>query len=115
MDDDDIASAATRFHEDVPHQFQVSLTMSMETRERLRATQEELNDRVGERLFTTNDVMRIALVGASQYHALATGETDELTDELESVDEEQLQALTGVVRSVLDDDGAIDRVDGETT
>lgn len=107
--DDDIASAATRFHEDVPHQFQVSLTMSMETRERLRATQEELNDRVGERLFTTNDVMRIALLGASQYHALATGETDEL----ESVDEEQLQVLTGVVRSVLDDDGAIDRVDEE--
>ncbi|GEM_PF-5082531 len=111
MDDDEIASAATRFHEDVPHQFQVSLTMSVQTRDRLRAIQDALNDRVGERLFTTDDVMRIALFGASQYHVLAT----EATADLEDVDEAHLQALTAVVRSALDDEELLDPSDDDST
>ncbi|TYL36910.1 hypothetical protein CV102_19305 [Natronococcus pandeyae] len=104
MDDDEIASAATRFHEDVPHQFQVSLTMSMQTRERLRAIRDELNDSVGERLFTTNDVMRLALLGADRYHALASGEVQDL----ERVDEEQLLPLTAPIREVLEAENLLD-------
>ncbi|MFC4542978.1 hypothetical protein ACFO5R_13705 [Halosolutus amylolyticus] len=104
MNDDDIASAASRFHEDVPHQFQVSLTMSIQTRDRLRAIQDALNDSVGERVFTTNDVMRIALLGASRYHALATGERQEL----ESLDEDQLLPLTAPVREALEGEDLLD-------
>ena len=98
MDDEELASAAARFHEDVPHQFQVSLTMSVETRDRLRAIQDELNDSVGERLFTTNDAVRIALHGAARYHELATGDLEEL----ESIDEELLCPLTAPVHATLD-------------
>ncbi len=104
MTDDEIATAAERFHEDVSHQFQVSLTMSMETRERLRAIQDELNDCIGERTVNTNDVMRIALLGAARYHALATGDLEDL----EAVDEEQLVPLTAPVRDVLDEEGSFD-------
>jgi len=104
MTDDEIATAAERFHEDVSHQFQVSLTMSMETRERLRAIQDELNDCIGERTVNTNDVMRIALLGAARYHALATGDLENL----EAIDEERLVPLTAPVRDVLDEEGAFD-------
>lgn len=107
MTDDETATAAERFHEDVSHQFQVSLTMSMETRERLRAIQDELNDCIGERTITTNDVMRIALLGAARYHALATGDLGDLGD-LEAVDEERLIPLTAPVRDVLEEEGAFD-------
>lgn len=48
MVDDKFASVAEHFHEDVDHEFQVSLTMSLETRERLWAIQDELNDSAGE-------------------------------------------------------------------
>ncbi|WP_265108731.1 hypothetical protein [Halosolutus halophilus] len=111
MTDDEIAAAATRFHEDVPHQFQVSLTMSIQTRDRLRAIQDELNDSVGERVFTTNDVMRIALLGADRYHALATGEIQEL----EPVDEEQLLPLTAPVREVLDGEDLLDPAERDSS
>ncbi|WP_323173528.1 hypothetical protein [Natrialba sp. PRR66] len=104
MDDDEIASAAARFHEDVPHRFQVSLTMSIQTRERLRAIQDELNETVGEQLFTTNDVMRIALFGADRYHALASGQVQEL----EAIDEDQLLPLTAPIREVLKTENLFD-------
>lgn len=97
MDDDELAAAAARFHEDVPHQFQVSLTMSIETRDHLRAIQEELNEAAGERTFTTDDAMRLVLLGAARYHALATGELEEL----EPVDEELLRPLTATVYDAL--------------
>ena len=104
MTADELATAADRFHEDVPHEFQVSLTMSMETRERLRAIRKRLNDDVGERVFTTNDVMRIALLGAARYNELAAEEDREL----DSVDEEQLLPLTEPVREVLEDEDVFD-------
>ncbi|MFC4246859.1 hypothetical protein ACFOZ7_07580 [Natribaculum luteum] len=100
MTDEEIASAAAQFHEDVPHQFQVSLTMSMETRERLRAVKEELDQAIGERVVTTNDVMSVALLAAARYHAVATGDVPEL----ETIDEEYLLPLTSVVRQVLEDE-----------
>lgn len=102
MNDDDIATAAARFHEDVSHQFQVSLTMSIETRDHLRAIQDALNEAAGERVFTTNDAMRIALLGAARYHALATGELEDL----EAVDEELLRPLTAPVHETLDGEDA---------
>ncbi|WP_222914503.1 hypothetical protein [Natrinema sp. SYSU A 869] len=104
MTDDEIATAAERFHEDVSHQFQVSLTMSMETRERLRAIQDELNDCLEEQTVNTNDVMRIALLSAARYHALATGDLGDL----EAIDEERLVPLTAPVRDVLDEEGVFD-------
>lgn len=99
MVDDEFAPVAEQFHEDVAHEFQVSLTMSIETRERLRSIQDELNERAGERLFTTNDVMRIALAGAARYHELASGDLRELED----VDEDRLLPLTDPVREVCDE------------
>lgn len=96
----DVGAAANRFHEDVPHRFQVSLTMSMDTRDVLGEIRDELNDEAGARTLTTDDVMRLALVGAARYHALATGDVTE-TD---AVDDEQLVPLTAAIRRALDDD-----------
>jgi hypothetical protein len=84
MSENELESAAREFHEDIPHQFQVSLTMSMETRDQLRRIREELNEAAGERVFTTDDAIRLALVSGSRYHAVATGdraatETDSIT------------------------------------
>ncbi|PSP97103.1 hypothetical protein BRC94_10785 [Halobacteriales archaeon QS_5_70_17] len=39
-----LAGAATEFHEEVPHEYQVSISMGMETRERLSAIRDELGD-----------------------------------------------------------------------
>ncbi|MDG5821219.1 hypothetical protein [Natronococcus sp. A-GB7] len=110
MDDEEIAAAATRFHEDVPHRFQVSLTMSVQTRDRLRDIRDDLNERVGEQLFTTDDVVRIALLGADRYHALAASEDREL----EPVDSEQLLPLTASVHESVDAERLLDPFDRDS-
>lgn len=99
-DQPDIGEAVARFHEDVPHQFQVSLTMSMETRDSVSAVRDALNDAAGEQVLTTNDVIRLALVAAARYHAFATGEAVEP----DAVDREQLVPLTAAIRRTFEDD-----------
>jgi hypothetical protein len=107
--DDEIADAVARFHEDVPHQFQVSLTMSIDTRDDVRAVRDGLNEAVEGRPLTTNDVMRLAMLGAARYHELATGERTELDD----LDREQLVPLTGALRrAVATDDRDGSQPDG---
>lgn len=96
----EIATAAARFGDDVPQQFQVSLSMSIETRDRLGAIRNELNDAAGENVLTTNDAMRIALIAAARYHALATGDLAEV----EEIDEGELIPLTSVIRRTLGND-----------
>ena len=96
----EIGEAAEQFHEDVPHQFQVSLSMSLHTRNVLDAIQDELNEAAGERICTTNDAMQVALVAAGRYHELATSDEPSLDD----VDREQLIPLTGAIRTVLEED-----------
>lgn len=66
-----VARRARAFHDDVPHDFQVSLSMSVHTRELLRTVRDDLNERAGEPILTTNDVVQLALVGAARYHELA--------------------------------------------
>lgn len=99
-DESEIAAAVAAFQRDVPHQFQVSLSMAIETRDCLSEIRDELNDAAGERLFDTNDAMRVALIAAARYHALATGDLAEP----EPIDTEQLVPLASVVRRVLEDD-----------
>ncbi len=96
-DNSDVAAAATRFHEDIPHRFQVSLTMSMDTRDSLRAVRDAINEECDDRVFTTDDVIRLALQGTADYHALASGEQP---------DEEAVRPLAAVVGEVLDADEA---------
>ena len=95
-DNSDVAAAATRFHEEIPHRFQVSLTMSMETRDSLRAVRDAVNDRCDERVFTTDDVVQLALQGAARYHAAAS---DDARDD-------QLRPLTAIVQEVVEEDDA---------
>jgi len=73
-DNSDVADAASRFHDDIPHRFQVSLTMSMDTRDSLRAVRDAINDHCEEEVFTTDDVIRLALQGTADYHELASGD-----------------------------------------
>lgn len=96
----DVLDAIARFHEDVPHRFQVSLTMSIDVRDDITAIREELNDIAGGREVTTNDVMRLALIAAARYHSVAT---DEDTD-IEAVDRDQLVPLTAAISHVIDDE-----------
>lgn len=105
--DSEVTAALSRFHEDVPHRFQVSLTMSMQSRELLGTIRDELNETAGEQVATTNDVLQIALLAATRYHALAAEEVGgaDSTDEVESVGQtdDDLLPLAGVVRSVVED------------
>ncbi|QLG64197.1 hypothetical protein [Halorarum salinum] len=104
----DVVDAMARFHEDVPHRFQVSLTMSIDTRDDVSAVRDELNDVAGSRVVTTDDVMRLALLAAGRYHSLAT----KGSGDLEAIDRDQLVPLTGVLSSVVDDEHAPDLPDG---
>jgi hypothetical protein len=103
-----LQDAITAVHEDVPHRFQVSLTMSMDVRDDIRAIRDELKDAAGDQDVTTNDVMRLALLTASQYHAQATGEPINPGP----LDEGQLRGLAGVIDSALNSDDAA--AEGET-
>lgn len=88
--DSDVAAAATSFHEDIPHRFQVSLTMSMQTRDSLRAVRDAVNDACDERVFTLDDVVHLALEAATEYDAsVADGEID---------DAAALRPLTAILR-----------------
>lgn len=105
----DVASAASLFHEDIPHRFQVSLTMSMQTRDELRAVRDAVTEADDDQAFTTDDVVRFALRSAARYHAFATGELSEPTD----LDDDQYLPLAAAIRDTLDevdgDDAAADR------
>ena len=95
MSTDELETAAREFHEEIPHRFQVSLTMSMETRDRLREVREELNDAAGERVFTTDDAIRLALLSGARYHEVATGDRDASATD-------SLTTLAGALRRVVD-------------
>ncbi|AZH24541.1 hypothetical protein [Haloplanus aerogenes] len=95
MSTDELETAAREFHEEIPHRFQVSLTMSMETRDRLREVREELNDAAGERVFTTDDAIRLALLSGARYHEVATGDRD-------ASETDSLTTLAGALRRVVD-------------
>jgi len=100
VDESEIAAAAEAFHEDVSHEFQVSLSMSLKTRNDLDAVQDEVNEILDERLFTTNDAMRVALIAATRYHEFATGEKSDL----DAIDEDQLIPLTSAIRTVVEEE-----------
>jgi hypothetical protein len=103
--DSDVADAATRFHEDIPHRFQVSLTMSMETRDRLRTVRDRINEACGEKVFTLDDVVHLALEATAAYEG-----ADDSTTDLDADAAERLRPLTAVIGAVLDADG--EGVDG---
>ncbi|WP_251344164.1 hypothetical protein [Haloplanus halophilus] len=92
MDDrDDAARTVRQFHEETPHAVSVSVTLSTHTREVLSAVRDDLNDRAGEPILDTNDVVRLALEGAARYH-------DRAPD-----DGSDVHALTAAVRDAVDD------------
>lgn len=99
--DSDVADAATRFHEDIPHRFQVSLTMSMETRDRLRTVRDRINEACGEKVFTLDDVVHLALEATAAYE----GVVDASATDPDAAEVEQLRPLTAVIGAVLDADG----------
>jgi hypothetical protein len=66
--DADVAQHARAFHDEIPHEFQVSLSMSVHTRELLRTIRDDLNDQAGEPVLNTNDVVQLALLGAARYY-----------------------------------------------
>ncbi len=93
----DLRETIAAVHEDVPHRFQVSLTMSMDVRDDIRAIRDELKDAGGEQDVTTNDVMRLTLLAASQYHAEASGEPIDTGP----LSEDQLQSLSSLIDRAL--------------
>jgi len=100
--DTDVARAASRFHEEVPHRFQVSLTMSMDTRDSLRAVRDAVNEACDEGVFTTDDVIRLALRGTARHHAIATTDGSE-----PAATDDELLALSADVSSVLEADETV--------
>jgi hypothetical protein len=103
----DVLDAVATLHEDIPRRTQVSLTMSIDTRDDVGAIRDELNDIIGSRDVTTNDVMRLALTAATRYHSLATsGDV-----ELEPIDRDLLVPLTGVFGRVVDEEAVLEDSD----
>lgn len=98
----DLQETIAAVHEDIPHRFQVSLTMSMDVRDDIRAIRDELKDAAGEQDVTTNDVMRLTLLAASQYHAEASGEPIDTGP----LSEDQLRSLSSLIDRALDSRGA---------
>ncbi|GAB6862332.1 hypothetical protein ACFR97_07390 [Haloplanus litoreus] len=94
VENDDVARQARQFHEETPHAVSVSVTLSTHTRGVLSEIRDELNDRAGEPILNTNDVVRLALEGASRYHERAPASDDDV------------HALTAAVRDALDETGA---------
>lgn len=105
-DPTEIQRAIEAFHDDVPHRFQVSLTMSIDVRDDISNARNELNAIADGQSVTTNDVMRLALVAAARYHELASD--DSATPALDAVDRDQLVPLTGVLRQVVDPDSLVE-------
>jgi hypothetical protein len=68
---EDTARQIRRFHDETPHAVRVSVTLSTETRRVLSAVRDDLNERAGEPVANTNDVVRLALEGAARYHERA--------------------------------------------
>lgn len=104
---EDVLHAIESLHRDIPRRTQVSLTMSMDTRDDVGAVRDELNDVVGNRAVTTDDVMRLALVAAARYHTLATGGDVDL----KPIDRDELVPLTGILSRVINEKGGFDRSD----
>lgn len=102
MDDaeSDIARHARAFHDEVPHELQVSLSMSMHTRDLLREIRDELNDRAGEPVLNTNDVVQLSLVGAARYYEL----TEDGGHELDEGDRESVRRLMATLRDAVETD-----------
>lgn len=98
----DVGRAAASFHDDVPHSFQVSIAMSNHTRDLLAEIRDEVNDRAGEAVLNTNDVVQLALLGSAAYHETATGQPDSA-----AVDE-QLRPLFRVLHDVVENDEQFD-------
>ena len=96
--DADLSTAAASFHEEIPHRFQVSLTMSMQTRDSLRAVRDAVNDACDEPVFTNDDVIRAALQAAASYHQTESADRSEPSDR----DTEQLRPIASVIDEVHD-------------
>jgi len=93
MSDNDVARQVRQFHEETPYAVSVSVTLSTHTRGVLSEIRDELNDRAGEPILNTNDVVRLALEGAARYHDRTSASDD-------------VHALTAAVHDVLDETDA---------
>jgi len=97
----DLQQTIAAVHEDIPHRFQVSLTMSIDVRDDIRAIRDELKDAADDQEVTTNDVMRLTLLAASQYHAQASGEPVDAGP----FSEDQLRSLSSLIDRARNTDG----------
>jgi len=91
--DTDVARQATRLHDETPHAVRVSVTLSDDTREVLSEIRDELNDRIGESVLNTNDVVQLALRGTARYH--------ELSLDTETEGSADIRALTAAVHDAM--------------
>jgi hypothetical protein len=92
--DDAVARQATRLHDDTPHAVRVSVTLSNDTRELLSEIRDDLNDRAGESVLNTNDVVRLALRAGARYH-----ETDPSADD---GSRPEIRALTAALHDAVE-------------
>ncbi|WP_336001072.1 hypothetical protein [Halorientalis halophila] len=98
--DPDLSTAAAGFHEEIPHRFQVSLTMSMQTRDSLRAVRDAVNEACDESVFTNDDVIRAALQAAASYHETVAADGSDGGER----DAAQLRQIAAVIDDVLEAD-----------
>ncbi|MGM0370934.1 MAG: hypothetical protein ACQEQJ_00320 [Halobacteriota archaeon] len=86
-DHSEIGETVATLHEEVPRTVQVSLTMSKDTRDLLAEIRDQLNESAETPVLETNDVIRLALVGATRYDDLdvSSSNDDRLAPLLETL------------------------------
>lgn len=95
MDDPDaVTRQATQLHDETPHAVRVSVTLSNDTRELLSEIRDDLNDRAGESILNTNDIVRLALRAGARYH-----ETDPSNEDTSRSD---IRALTAAIHETME-------------
>lgn len=99
-DESDIVRQARAFHDEVPHELQISLSMSKHTRDLLREIRDKLNDRAGEPVLDTNDVVQLSLVGAARYYEVTEDDGREPSDG----DRESVRPLMATLRDAVEAD-----------
>lgn len=101
--DADLARYAASVHDEVPHEVQVSLSMSMHTRNLLQEIRDELNDQAGEPVLTTNDIVQLSLIGAARYYELREDADRNPGEE----DQDPVRPLLATLRDAVDADDEI--------
>lgn len=97
MSQADPSVGAVAVHQKVPDELRNSASLHEDTAQAIWETRDRVNEELGAKVLSVNDVVRLCLLATARYDGLASGDIPEPT----AVDEERYRPLTAVVRDEL--------------